>query len=182
MEEIWKDIDGYAGLYQISNFGNLKSIKNGNNKLIKLQKYQRYYRNNLWKNGAYQTFSIHRLVAKAFIPNPNNYPVVNHIDGNKLNNNVNNLEWCTQSHNCKESHRLGLQIPGINSHKFPKGMIPYNVKKISQYDLDGNFIKTWDTIKSAAISLNNGKYTSSISLCLSGKSKTAFGFIWRYAD
>ena len=67
MQEIWKNIDGYAGLYQISNFGNLKSIKNGNNKLIKLQKYQRYYRNNLWKNGAYQTFSIHRLVAYDYI-------------------------------------------------------------------------------------------------------------------
>ena len=147
-----------------------------------MQKCQKYYRNNLWKNGVCQTFSIHRLVAKAFIPNPNNYPVVNHIDGNPLNNKVENLEWCTQSHNCKESHRLGLQISGINAYKFPKGMIPYNIKKVNQYDLNGNFINTWDTIKSATISLNNGKYTSNISLCLRGQSKTAFGYTRRYAD
>lgn len=182
MIEIWKDIKGYEGLYQISNLGNLKSIKKGNNKLIKLQNNQRYYRNNLWKNCKYKTFSIHRLVAEAFIPNPNNFNIINHKDGNKLNNCVDNLEWCTQSHNVKESHRLGLQIQGVNGYKFPKGNIPWNIKRINQYDLNGNFIKTWDTIKSANVSLNNGKYTCNISLCLKGKTKTAYGYIWRYAD
>ena len=102
--------------------------------------------------------------------------------GIKTDNRVQNLEWCTQSHNVKESHRLGFQIQGINGYKFPKGNIPWNIKKVNQYDLDGNFIKTWDSIKSACISLNNGKYTSNIGLCLRGKTKTAYGYIWRYAD
>ena len=163
---MWKSIKEWEGLYSINENGDIKNDKTGKLIVGDINNCG-YCRVCLYdkQNNRKQRYFRHRLVAMHFLDNPDNYEQVNHIDGDKTNNNVNNLEWCTQSHNCKESHRLGLQIPGINSHKVPKGMIPYNVKKISQYDLDGNFIKTWDTIKSAAISLNNGKYTSSISLC-----------------
>lgn len=191
MKEIWKDIKGYEGLYQISNFGNLISIKHNRIKKIITQKNQRYLRNNLWKNGKYKSFSIHRLVAEAFLPNPNNFPVVNHKDGNKLNNNVNNLEWCTQSHNVKESYKLGLQkifTPPMKENYTPwnKGkkmtadyiIKNYSTKKVNQYSLNNNFIKCWDSITQAQKELG----ITHISMCCTGKRKTAGNYIWRYAD
>ena len=170
MEEIWKNIDGYAGLYQISNFGNLKSIKNGNNKLIKLQKYQRYYRNNLWKNGAYKTFSIHRLVAKAFIPNPDNLPEVNHKDEDKTNNNVANLEWCTKSHNCSYGTHIARVIEARNKNG------GQNAEKIVlQCDLQGNVIKEWKSLMEAH---RNGFCRRGIQAVLTGKIKTYKKSLW----
>lgn len=95
--EIWKDIEGYEGLYQVSNLGN---VKNNKNKIMKLAKEKNgYLRINLSKNGFKKRMSIHKLVAMTFIPNPNNYPQINHKDENKQNNCVDNLEWCTQIYN-----------------------------------------------------------------------------------
>lgn len=85
---------------------------------------------------------IHRLVAQAFIPNPNNYPQVNHIDGNKLNNKADNLEWCTNEYNMKESWRLGLR-----DHIYKQGREHCRSVKVNQYDLQGNFIKTWYCVR-----------------------------------
>lgn len=118
-EEIWKDIKDYEGLYQVSNLGRVKRVEHKRcdrnqlykEKLIKLQTYKcGYLYVGLWKNSKRKHHRVHRLVAEAFMPNPNNYPVINHIDSNIKNNNVNNLEWCTQSHNIKESFRLGRKI------------------------------------------------------------------------
>lgn len=122
--EIWKDIEEYEGLYQVSNLGNVKSLdtiincKGAKNidthirkgRLLKQNKTTTgYYYVNLSKNAKAKPLIVHRLVAKAFIPNINNYPIINHIDGNKLNNNVENLEWCDYSHNIKEAYRIGLR-------------------------------------------------------------------------
>lgn len=112
--EIWKDIEGYEGLYQVSNFGKIKSLGNKNchkNELIlKLGIRNTYYVINLTKNNNRKSFQVHRLVANAFIPNPYNYPIVNHKDENPLNNNVDNLEWCTQKHNVIHSkHKMYKQ-------------------------------------------------------------------------
>lgn len=106
MEEIWKDIKGYEGLYQISNLGRVKCLP----KIIRNRKYKEiikspslagkgYYRLILCNNGKNKAFYIHRLVAQAFIPNPNNLPQVNHKDENILNNCVDNLEWCNNKQN-----------------------------------------------------------------------------------
>lgn len=111
MTEEWKAIEGYEGLYEISNKGRVYSVKR-NKYLSPYEVHQdaglRGHRViNLYKNGVYKGFCVHRLVALAFIPNPKNLPVVNHKDGNKQNNNVENLEWCTQKENVEHAIREG---------------------------------------------------------------------------
>ena len=118
MIEVWKDIQGYEGLYQVSNFGNVRgldrviygngSYKNGRfvkGGLLK-QRNGEYLRVNLNKDGVKKTERIHVLVANAFLPNPFNYSEINHIDGNKHNNNLSNLEWCSRSYNAKHYWNL----------------------------------------------------------------------------
>ena len=123
-KEIWKDIPNYEGLYQISNFGKIRSLdaiincKGAKNidrhlrkgKILKqVINTKGYYYVNLSKKSKVQNIRVHRLVALVFLDNPNSYRCINHIDGNKLNNNVANLEWCTYSHNLKEAYRIGLR-------------------------------------------------------------------------
>ena len=103
MKEIWKDIKGYEGIYQISNLGQVKSLHNklGQKELIMKQNLKRngYYQIRLKNNGKQKDYIVHRLVAQAFIDNPMKLPCINHIDENKTNNNVENLEWCTVEYN-----------------------------------------------------------------------------------
>ena len=119
MEEIWKDIKGYEGLYQVSNFGNVKSLskmrKSGSGYYIQKEiilkqqlKSKRYLGVGLTKNKKWKNFLVHRLVAEAFLENPNHYNQINHIDCNKLNNNIENLEWCSQEQNLEHAYKNGL--------------------------------------------------------------------------
>lgn len=125
MEEIWKGVDGFEGFYQVSNLGRVKSLErqakhNRFNVMMTLrEKYLRpgisssTYITVILSDGIKRkTFSLHRLLAIAFIPNPLNLPYINHIDGNKLNNNLSNLEWCTASENMKHAHRIGIKTIG----------------------------------------------------------------------
>lgn len=107
MKEIWKDIEGYEGYYKISNCGNVYSC-NRQLQLSQLKKKSGYLKVNLHKKGEAKTFSVHRLVALAFLPNPDNLPEVNHIDANKLNNNACNLEWCSHGDNMEHAFKTGL--------------------------------------------------------------------------
>ena len=109
--EIWKDIKDYEMLYQISNLGNVKSLHCNKEKIMKLtirSKNYPYYFVGLLKNGKRKYFAVHRLVAQAFVNNPNNYNQVDHLDGNKLNNNANNLEWVTPKENTNRAWQKGL--------------------------------------------------------------------------
>ena len=126
MEE-WKPIQNYEGLYEISNLGNVRSLdrevivtrKNKTSfkrtlkgQVLRLSKTTKGYPQiALGKNGKLKSFEVHRLVAKAFMENPHNFIVVNHIDGNIKNNNVSNLEWCTHSHNSKHAYAIGVLKP-----------------------------------------------------------------------
>lgn len=113
MSEIWKDIPNYENLYQVSNYGRVRSLHNRfkNKTYLKGCKNSKgYLLVTLCKNHTQKAFNIHRLVAEAFIPNPNNLPCVNHIDENKINNIFTNLEWCTYQYNNTYGHRLEKSI------------------------------------------------------------------------
>ena len=113
MEEIWKPIKGYEGLYEVSNLGRVKSLKRWHHPRENILKNKfttdGYYETALLKNGKYKYIRTHRIVAQTFIPNEMNKKEVNHKDGNKLNNCVDNLEWVTSSENQKHAYKLGLQ-------------------------------------------------------------------------
>lgn len=179
MEEIWKDIKDYEGLYQISNLGNIKSkgkqivgkitrrkinrIKKDKIKKIYSRGISKYMSVLLCKNNKPRNFYIHKLLAQTFIDNPLNKSEVNHIDGNKFNNSLNNLEWVTHKENMQHAWKIGLKKP-VNE-------IP-----ISQYDLKGNFIKRY--ISCAKAEFETG--ASNIYRVACGNRKTSGSFIWKY--
>jgi len=177
--EIWKDIVGYEGMYQVSNLGRVKSLnynRTGKENILSTSKNKGYFNVVLSKKG-FKPFTVrtHRLVAEAFIPNPQNKPQVNHIDGNKLNNNIENLEWNTASENQQHAYDTGLKISNwLNK----KGKENHLSKIIYQYTKDLQFIKKWYCIMDAVRELNIKH--SNISRCVNGKRKSTGGFRWSY--
>ena len=182
--EIWKPIKDFEGLYEVSNYGRVKALekeiefKTKNQfcefstkyktfeKILKPIKHSNgYYVISLSYLGVKKIKAIHRLVAEAFIENPLNKPQVNHKDGNKGNNNADNLEWVTQSENTR--------------HAYTTGLLRHYTTPISQFDLNGNFIKQWASIKEAAQTLNIVE--SGIAKCCCGKRKKSGGYMWGYA-
>lgn len=173
-EEIWKDIQGYEGLYQVSNLGKVKSLTYSNQykriDKVKMLKLSIDHKGYIYVGIGYKprkTCKVHRLVAQAFIPNPNNYSQVNHIDGNKQNNCISNLEWCDNDFNMNHAKINGLLDKRTNNNKKP----------IKQYNLDGEFIARWDSAEDAYRKLNI--CSSHIRDCCRGERKTAGGYIWR---
>lgn len=154
MEE-WRDIKGYEGIYQVSNLGRVKSLGNGKKrkeKILKQQKtgrWKNYYKVILFKNGIPKTKKIHRLVAEAFIPNPNNYPCVNHKDENPSNNFVENLEWCSYEYNNNygtKNKRVSETLKGKNNGWYGKHHSEETRKKMSEAKMGNknpNYRKRW---------------------------------------
>jgi len=174
MKEIWKNIYGYDGLYQISNYGKVKSLKYGKEQILKPRKDKYgYLRVGLCKDGKVKNCQIHRLVGNAFIPNDDlSKTQINHIDEDKENNNVNNLEWCDCTYNINY---------GTRNEKVSKAKINgKTAKQVQQYSLDGNFIQSFQSTQEIQREL--GFANCHICECCNGKRKTAYGFIWKYKN
>ena len=133
-----------------------------------------YLKVRLYKDKHQHTLLVHRLVALAFLPNPNNYPQVNHKDENKHNNDVSNLEWCTVKYNAN----YGTRNERIQKQLKQNAILPDNRKKVNMYTLDGNFIRQFDSLKEAKIFLNKPITEAHISQCCNGIRKTAYGYKW----
>lgn len=170
-KEIWKQIDGFDGRYSISSYGRVRSEEyvdsNGHCHKQFIRKASigtnGYYGVVISLNGKSIRREIHRLVAVAFVQNPNNHNVVNHKDENKLNNRADNLEWCTQKYNQNYSY-----IP--EDHHIP----------ILQFSMNGEFIKEWESV--SHVSKAFGKKVCHITSCCRGKLHSCMGYIWRYKD
>ena len=166
INEKWRDVVGYEGLYQVSNTGKIRSHHKGNWRNIKdcTSKYG-YKVVLLHKDGIRKNARVHRLVAQAFIPNPNNLPYINHKDENPSNNHVDNLEWCTAAYNSNYGT--------CQQRKVSKQQIP-----ILMFDIDGNLLRTFNSIIDAEREL---KYNHEcISRCCSGKILSYKNCIWLY--
>lgn len=174
MQEIWENIKGYEGKYQVSNLGNIKSLNYHSTKKEKTLKpdcLKGYLRIHLSKRNKRKSFMIHRLVAETFLPDKTNFKsmpyedrnkiklddlLINHKDENTKNNKVDNLEWCTNNYNIRYSQS----------------------KKILQYDLQGNFIKEWDAVND----IIRETKIAHVCDCCKGKRNHAGGYIWKYKD
>ncbi len=187
--EIWKDINGYEGYYQISNQGNVRSVDrfdgvhDRKGTIIRHGlKQNGYLQVGLRKHGTRKWFGVHRLVAIHFIKNPDNKPQVNHIDGNKQNNTVENLEWVTEKENQNHAARIGLR------DNMPKGEKHANYGKYGANSRSAKPVirrdpKTGETklYKAKILAKDEGFDVTSISKCCHGKLKTHKGYEWYFA-
>jgi len=180
-EEIWKDVIDYEGIYQVSNMGRVKSLSRKRLINKKMNSYHilpekimviksdknGYCHLTLCKNNKRKTYWLHRIVLKNFVNNLNNLPQINHINGNKSDNRVENLEWCTSKHNYHESVRIGIR--NVKPRK------PYkNSKKLAQIK-DNQIVKIFD---SRAIAIKElGILTINV-----GSPKRCYGYHWKYIN
>lgn len=187
-KEIWKDIQGFEGKYQVSTYGRVKSLADNQGNTRELVRKPRLAKNgylylSLWSNSTPCWRKIHRLVAETFIENKEKLPAVNHKDGNKQNNNIDNLEWCSYSGNTKHAIQTGLINPStlfncgeLNPMYGKHGKDNPCSKPVLQYDMNGNFIKRWNNVKEATEQTK----ISHISAVCRKERKTAGGFLWEY--
>lgn len=187
--ELWKDIEGFEGYYQISNKGNVRSVNrfdgvhDRQGSLIRQNlKHNGYLQVGLRKHGKRKWFGVHRLVAIHFIENPDNKPQVNHIDGNKLNNTVENLEWVTGRENQRHAIKMGLRdnMPKGENHSFygKFGADSKSAKPVIRRDPKTGEIKLY---KAKILAKDDGFDVTSISKCCHGKMKHHKGYEWYFA-
>lgn len=177
MKEIYRPIRGYEERYMVSNLGNVVSLNYQNTKHAKIMSPVKHHLGYLLVHlGKSKIKMVHTLVAEAFLPNPDGKKFVNHIDGNKSNNKVTNLEWVTSKENVNHAIRTGLRNPHKNNKK--KGNDSPLRKSVLQYDLEGKLVKRWECISEAARQMNCKP--CQINNNITGRNKTCKGFIWRY--
>lgn len=177
-KEIWKDITGYEGLYQVSDQGRVKSLERKvphrakewtiKERILKpIDNGRGYLQVVLCTGGNIKRFFVHRLVCQAFHENPKGKPQVNHINEDKTDNRAYNLEWSTARENCNH---------GTHNERVAKAQS----KQVGQYTLDGELIKVWVSL--TEVKRQTGLGQSHISQVANGKRKTAYNFIWKYVD
>lgn len=180
--EIWKNIDGYKPIYQVSNTGNVRSLARETMARYSIQRKTRILKTSIDhvgynvvylydKFGKRRTVRVHRLVAMAFIKNPNGLLEIDHIDGNKQNNFVDNLKWVTHKENCNNEKTAIKQRKYIGEKAKHK-------RSISAYTMDGELVGKWPTITMAAKETGTNRH--SISYVANGKYKTSNNLIWKY--
>ncbi len=169
--EEWRTIEGFEN-YEVSNLGRVRRVEY----IKQREDFNGYPIVNLYKGGEGKTAKVHRLVAQAFIPNPDNLSQVNHKNENKADNRVINLEWCSLLYNVRygtgierRSHKRTLLRNGTSS------------KSVIQYDLQGNYIAEYPSAKEAARRLSL-KISSNITRCCKNQRKTAYSFKWKYKN
>ena len=174
-KEIWKTINGYPN-YMISSMGNVKNIKTG--KLLKTRIGNNgYYTITLSKKGEIKKKDIHRLIAIAFIPNPENKPEIDHINTDKIDNRIENLRWVTHKENI--NNPISISKMKKNQHlKNTFGAEHPLSKPILQFSMDGKLVRKWESAVDIKKELDFNN--CHISSCCKGKRKTANGYIWRY--
>jgi hypothetical protein len=185
MVETWLAIPGYDGRYEVSSQGRVRTYANGRHgnkehpRIMALKKTTGGYPTvGLYKpfyGGKCDYHMVHRLVAELYIQNPENKKTVNHIDGNKENNRVENLEWATPSENSLHAVKMGLSVP---SQRQKESVIKRCSIPVLMYDKNMNLLAAYESAKQA--STMTGTNNSSIIKCCRGKLKTANGYIWRY--
>ena len=166
--EVWRDVAGYNNRYRVSNKGRVYSIKKA--KILKQNLGKRgYFTVSLYQNGKRKETTVHRMVATAFIDNPQNLPFINHKDECKTNNNVENLEWCT----CEYNNKYGTALERATKSRY---------KAVKQYTRDGNLVRKWDSLKEASETLNIN--IGNICQCCKGNPRqpAAGGYVWVYDD
>lgn len=193
-KEIWKDLEGYEGYYQASSWGNIRSVdrvvistdgkrRSLKGKILKPQINKGYYLINLNKNGKKKKALVSRLVAKTFVDNPMQKEEVNHIDEDKLNNSVDNLEWVTSKENANwgtRNKRISQYVKE-NPVTFSNGQLGKSIYKLDS--VTEEVICKYDSVKEALEILGSNPKTGSLSSCLTGNgiNKTYKGYKWKYA-
>ena len=177
--EVWRPVVGFEGLYEVSSFGSVRSLPkvhyaidgrvfHYDGHIVPQYIHNGYYQVTLKKDGHQHPYTVHRLVAKAFLLNPNGLPQVNHIDENRLNNNVNNLEWVTKRQNMNHGtlqQRLKLKRKHV---------------QVNQYSMEGELLNTYFSIREAGRLA--GVCHQSIRRCLLGSLKSTGGYKWGYTE
>ena len=183
MQEIWKDVVDYEGYYQVSNLGNVRSVDMWFERDVKNMRFRKsqmlsgcvngngYILVVLFKHGVGKNFNVHRLVADAFIPNPENLPQINHIDGDKINNFVDNLEWVDQRENQLHAFRTGLQT-AYRSYDCKLSMT------VIQMNMNYMYLREYGSTMDAE--RDTGIANGNISGCCRGEKKSAGGYRWMY--
>lgn len=179
MDEVWKQVKGYEGLYEVSNMGRIKSLPKtlkGREGSVRISKETILKQANhpsgylsvvLCKNEVHKTTLVHRIVAETFIENPKAYPQVNHKNENKKDNRADNLEWCSPNYNLCYGTRMERKAKSTG-------------KEVCQFDLDGNFIKSFASIVEAANAVGGQK--APISNCCLGRSHSSYGYKWSFKE
>ena len=172
MEEIWLPIKGFECLYEVSSFGRVRNLnykRTGQTRVLSPYENKGYLQVDLCKNGKRKSYSVHRLVAEAFLPNWFDEPQVNHRDENKHNNHIDNLEWCTATYN----NNYGTHNERVSS----KNTNGKQSKQVLQFTKTGELVREWPSTKEAG---RKGFNSGHIVSCCLGERKSHKSFIWRY--